>query len=425
MALIKCTECGKEVSDKAAACPNCGCPVPRDEMNDQTKEELQGESEDVSECASEKTANDVKEIRKATRKTKSLVVALVSVSVLLVVAIIFAIAIMKSRISVEIENAIADDINNSISSSKSSTSPAPEKQLHGTGNANMNFDAVNVLEFGVDGCEISGKYFNAHISIKNTSEMMITTVCYTAIFLDKAGDILHSDTRTFDTALPPNTKAKDDSFATEDSSFSLDEIDAIQIASYSIETAEPISDNYNYFDIDLISGVVDYGHSENYFIEIYGTSKLANKPETPVFGVSNSAAKPSLAPTATPNRALEPKKQATPTPKSGSTDTGTQGGISSATKGERNALSSAKTYLSVMPFSHSGLVKQLEYEGYSHSEAVYGADNCGADWNAQAAKSAEAYLDMMAFSRDGLIDQLEYEGYTHAQAVYGASANGY
>jgi len=27
MALIKCIECGKEISDKAAACPNCGSPV--------------------------------------------------------------------------------------------------------------------------------------------------------------------------------------------------------------------------------------------------------------------------------------------------------------------------------------------------------------------------------------------------------------
>lgn len=27
MALIKCTECGKEFSDKAPACPNCGCPT--------------------------------------------------------------------------------------------------------------------------------------------------------------------------------------------------------------------------------------------------------------------------------------------------------------------------------------------------------------------------------------------------------------
>ena len=27
MALIKCEECGKEVSDKAKTCPNCGCPI--------------------------------------------------------------------------------------------------------------------------------------------------------------------------------------------------------------------------------------------------------------------------------------------------------------------------------------------------------------------------------------------------------------
>lgn len=27
MALIKCTECGKKISDKATNCPNCGCPI--------------------------------------------------------------------------------------------------------------------------------------------------------------------------------------------------------------------------------------------------------------------------------------------------------------------------------------------------------------------------------------------------------------
>lgn len=27
MALIKCPECGKEISDKAAVCINCGCPI--------------------------------------------------------------------------------------------------------------------------------------------------------------------------------------------------------------------------------------------------------------------------------------------------------------------------------------------------------------------------------------------------------------
>lgn len=92
----------------------------------------------------------------------------------------------------------------------------------------------------------------------------------------------------------------------------------------------------------------------------------------------------------------------------------------STTSGMRNALKSAKNYLSIMPFSYEGLIEQLEFEGYSHLEAVYGADNCDADWYEQAVKSAENYLDIMSFSYEGLIEQLEYEGFTHDQAVYGA-----
>lgn len=103
----------------------------------------------------------------------------------------------------------------------------------------------------------------------------------------------------------------------------------------------------------------------------------------------------------------------------------TQSTSEAITTGQRNALKSAESYLSFMTFSYSGLVKQLEYEKYSHEDAVYAADHCGADWNQQAAKSAENYLSMMAFSRDGLIKQLEYEGFTHEQAVYGVEANGY
>lgn len=95
------------------------------------------------------------------------------------------------------------------------------------------------------------------------------------------------------------------------------------------------------------------------------------------------------------------------------------------TTGERNALSRAEDYLSVMPFSRESLIGQLEYEKYSHEEAVYASDHCGADWNEQAVKKAKAYLEIGSFSRQGLIDQLEYEGFTHDQAVYGAEQNGY
>lgn len=96
-----------------------------------------------------------------------------------------------------------------------------------------------------------------------------------------------------------------------------------------------------------------------------------------------------------------------------------------ATVGQRNALSSAKSYLSWTAFSYSGLVGQLEFEGYTHEEATFAADNCGADWNEQAAKCAQSYLEYTSFSRQGLIDQLVFEGFTYEQAEYGVSAVGY
>ncbi len=106
---------------------------------------------------------------------------------------------------------------------------------------------------------------------------------------------------------------------------------------------------------------------------------------------------------------------------SGSASSSGSGMVSSSgvTGGEKNALESAHTYLSFMAFSYSGLIKQLEYEGYSNSEAVYAADHCGADWNEQAADQAVNYLKYSSFSYSGLIEQLEFEGFTHSQAVYG------
>lgn len=97
----------------------------------------------------------------------------------------------------------------------------------------------------------------------------------------------------------------------------------------------------------------------------------------------------------------------------------------SLTTGEKNALRTAREYLNISAFSYTGLIHQLEYEGYSTEEATYAADNCNANWNEQAAKSAKEYLDMSSFSRQELINQLIYEGYTQEQAEYGVTQNGY
>lgn len=96
----------------------------------------------------------------------------------------------------------------------------------------------------------------------------------------------------------------------------------------------------------------------------------------------------------------------------------------SETVSQKNAVAKAKSYLEYTAFSHDGLVDQLEYEQFSHADAVYGADNCGADWNEQAAKKAEDYMEYSAFSRGSLIEQLLYEKFTQAQAEYGVNAVG-
>lgn len=96
-----------------------------------------------------------------------------------------------------------------------------------------------------------------------------------------------------------------------------------------------------------------------------------------------------------------------------------------ATMEQKNSLGAALDYLAYTAFSYSGLISQLEYEGYSTESATYAADNCGADWNEQAAKMAQDYISYSSFSRDGLIEQLEYEGFTAEQAEYGATAVGY
>ena len=98
----------------------------------------------------------------------------------------------------------------------------------------------------------------------------------------------------------------------------------------------------------------------------------------------------------------------------------TQSKDSTMTSGQRNALKSAESYLRSSAFSYTGLIEQLEYEGFSNEDATYAADHCGADWKEQAVKSAESYLKYSSFSKSGLIDQLEFEGFTHEQAVYGA-----
>ena len=93
---------------------------------------------------------------------------------------------------------------------------------------------------------------------------------------------------------------------------------------------------------------------------------------------------------------------------------------------QASARQKAAEYLSNLGgFSRSGLISQLEFEGFSEADATYGTDSQNADWNFEAAQKAQSYMQNVGgFSHQSLVDQLEFDGFTPAQAEYGVSTVG-
>lgn len=97
---------------------------------------------------------------------------------------------------------------------------------------------------------------------------------------------------------------------------------------------------------------------------------------------------------------------------------------------QKNAVRSAKQYLSISGFSRNGLIQQLSSDagdGYRVADATTAVDSLNVDWDQQAARSAKHYLSLMGFSCKGLIQQLSSSAgdqYTVSQATYGAKQAG-
>jgi len=60
-------------------------------------------------------------------------------------------------------------------------------------------------------------------------------------------------------------------------------------------------------------------------------------------------------------------------------------------------------------------VKLLKQNDFTEEQAVYGADNCGADWFKQAEKAAEEYGNGIFSDKEALKKFLQREGFTEEQ----------
>lgn len=107
-------------------------------------------------------------------------------------------------------------------------------------------------------------------------------------------------------------------------------------------------------------------------------------------------------------------------------DSGSQSGsqTAAATENQQKALDKANEYVDTLPLSREGLIKQLEYDGYTTDVATYAADNCSANWNKEAKEMAEQYMDSTTYTYKDMVQQLETEGFTKDQAKFGAKAVG-
>ena len=93
---------------------------------------------------------------------------------------------------------------------------------------------------------------------------------------------------------------------------------------------------------------------------------------------------------------------------------------------EADALKAALNYISTNQYSRNNLIEKLEFDGFTHDEAEYAVSNIYVDWYQMAADTAAAYLKTSDYSYNGLIRRLESstDGFTHEEAVYGADMAG-
>ena len=107
------------------------------------------------------------------------------------------------------------------------------------------------------------------------------------------------------------------------------------------------------------------------------------------------------------------------------------GSVLSVTPDEKKALEKACAYIDNYledhnGYSHQELAEKLQRNGFSAEEAKFAADNCGANWNQQAAYQAGVYLVFYPRStKEQLMDLLLYDGFSYEQALAGVRANGF
>lgn len=107
------------------------------------------------------------------------------------------------------------------------------------------------------------------------------------------------------------------------------------------------------------------------FLALSALGSSGNEESTNVNGSSGNTDTNPSASVSTSSNDTQPEKSAEESNKSSESVVWTTA--------QKNVMAKAKSYLNHSGFSYNGLVEQLEYEKFTHEDAVWAADNCNAD----------------------------------------------
>ena len=121
MALIKCPECGKEISDRATSCPNCGCPVekgPVEEYQNTSQESTSDvvtgqnnsipvDTEETKISQQSTITSKANEVEKVVKSKTGIIIAVIALAVVVIAAILIAGAVRDAKEKKAAEEAAA------------------------------------------------------------------------------------------------------------------------------------------------------------------------------------------------------------------------------------------------------------------------------------------------------------------------------
>ncbi len=103
MALIKCPECGKQISDQAEACPKCGCPIEPKTYCPECKKEISTDDKACSHCGypliDEEPEEKVKKDNKKTNINMKILLPIIGAIIIIVIVLIIVLANNKKTLT--------------------------------------------------------------------------------------------------------------------------------------------------------------------------------------------------------------------------------------------------------------------------------------------------------------------------------------